>query len=155
MPTRPRDPAGAATATAADLAPRLRMAVMRLARRMRQLDTAADGITISQLSALFVVDRLGPLALGDLAEAEKVQPPTMTRIAVRLDELGLVTRTPSPEDRRVVLVGVTAAGRRLVAESRRRRTEYLAERLGGLDDDERATLEGAAAILERLVEQGP
>jgi DNA-binding MarR family transcriptional regulator len=125
--------------------------VIRLARRLRQLDVAAEGVTISQLSALSVVAAQGPLTLGDLAEAERVQPPSMTRIVARLDEQGLVRRTTRPGDRRVSLVEVTDAGLRMLEASRTRRTAYLVERLAGLGPQDRATLDRAAVLLEQLL----
>jgi len=138
-----------------ELAPRLRMAVIRLARRLRQLDVAAEGITISQLSARAVVARRGPLTLGELAEAERVQPPTMTRIVARLEEQGLVGRTTRPTDRRVSLVEATRAGEHLLEASRTRRTAYLIERLGELGEADLAALERAAALIEQLLEDEP
>lgn len=128
------------------------MAVARLARRMRQLDEAAEGITVSRLSALAMAAKLGPLTLGALAEAERVQPPTMSRIVARLEEDGLLTRTMQPGDRRVTLVEPTAKGRRLLADSRLRRTAYLAERLETLALDDLVTLDRAATLIQQLLE---
>ncbi len=136
----------------AQLASRLRMNVMRVARRLRQQDTTLDGITMSQLSALAIVERYGPMTLGALAEAERVQPPTMTKIVERLAQLGWVERTVDPTDRRFVVVSATTAGRTLVAESRGRRTAYLAAKLRTLGDEDRAVLARAADIFERMLE---
>jgi DNA-binding MarR family transcriptional regulator len=127
------------------------MTVMRLARRMRQEDTTLDGITMSQLSALAVVERDGPLTIGRLAEAERVQPPTMTKMVARLEELGWVERCADPEDRRHVVLVATEAGRQRLAESRQQRTAFLASRLDRLSADDQAQLERAATILERLL----
>lgn len=138
---------------AADLASGLRLAVTRLARRLRQ-EGAEGGITPSQLSALATVERFGPVTLGELAAYERVQPPTMTRIVAALADAGLVTREVDADDRRVARVRVTPAGRRLLARSRRRKTAFLATRLRRLDDDERRLLERAVPLLERLLEDG-
>jgi DNA-binding MarR family transcriptional regulator len=134
----------------AELASRLRFAVMRLSRRLRQ-HTASE-ITQSQLSALATVVRDGPLTLRDLAAAERVQPPTITRIIEPLLERGLVERTPDVTDRRVAWVGATREGRALVEQVRRRRDSYLAHRLRTLDPEELAVLARAAELLERLCE---
>ncbi len=134
------------------LAAQLRLSVLRLARRLRQLDVAAEGVTLSQLSALYVLVAQGPLTLGDLAGAEKVQPPTMTRLVSRMEEDGLVRRLAHPTDGRVVVVDPTPEGTRLVEESRRRRTAELVRRLATLTEAERATLAEAAVLLDRLTE---
>jgi DNA-binding MarR family transcriptional regulator len=138
------------TVTELELAAQLRVVVTRLARRLRQLDVAADGITMSMVSALYVLEQQGPMPLGDLAVAEKVQPPTMTRLVARLEELGLVARGTRPGDRRVVMIALTDEGRRLVGESRERRTEALAELLRGLGPQERSALAAAVPVLDRL-----
>lgn len=136
--------------THAELASRLRLAVTRLARRLRQ-QSAAD-ITPSMMAALSSVERLGPLSLGELAAVERVQPPTMTRIVGGLEELKLVEREVDSRDRRVVRVRLTAEGRRFGLRVRSRKNAYLATQLRSLGPDELATLEKAAAILERFVE---
>jgi DNA-binding MarR family transcriptional regulator len=133
------------------LAAGLRLAVMRLARRLRQLADA--GITPSMLSALVTVDGLGPLTLGELASMEKVQPPTMTPIVARLEAEGLVRREPDPADRRVARITTTAKGRHLLERSRSRKTAYLARRLRALPQEERAVIGRAVAILERFVSE--
>jgi len=145
MPTR------ATPLRTADLAPQLRFAVMRLSRRLRQ--HAPDDITPSQLSALAVVVREGPLTLSQLADAEQVQPPTITRIVDALGQQGLVTRAASDHDRRVAFVAATQEGRALVEAIRRRRDAYLAQRLRTFSPEELALLERAAPLLERLVEE--
>ena len=121
---------------------------MRLARRLRQ-ESVGD-ITQSQLSALSIVDRRGPLSLGELADIERVAPPSMTRIAARLEEQGWVVRTVDATDRRVAHLAVTDAGRALLKETRTRRDAYLATRLRGLSADERVILGSALPLLERL-----
>jgi len=136
------------SASTAELASRLRFAVMRLSRRLRQ--HAASDVTQSQLSALSVVVREQRLTLSQLAEAERVQPPTVTRIVESLVHQGLVTRVPCEQDRRVAWVEATPRGRALIDGIRRRRDAYLARRLATLSPDDRALLERAAAVLERL-----
>jgi DNA-binding MarR family transcriptional regulator len=133
-----------------ELVVRLRLAVMRLARRLRQ-QTEGE-ITASQLSALSSVDRLGPLSLGALAAVERVRPPTLTRIVGHLEAAGLVVRRPAPGDRRSTEVEVSPAGRKLLDRSRTRKDAYLAERLATLDPAEVEVLRRAAGVLERLLE---
>lgn len=126
----------------------LRLAVMRLARRLRQ--ESAGGITLSQLSALSTVERHGPVSLGDLAEIERVAPPSMTRIAAHLEDRGLVARTTDATDRRVARLAVTDAGRSLLRQTRTRRDAYLAGRIAALSAEEQEILAQALPILERL-----
>jgi DNA-binding MarR family transcriptional regulator len=133
-----------------ELVVQLRLAVMRLARRLRQ-QTEGE-ITASQLSALSSVNRLGPLTLGALAAVERVRPPTMTRIVGHLEAAGLVVRRPAPGDRRSAEVELTAPGRELLERSRTRKDAYLAERLATLGPAEVVVLRRAAAVLERLLE---
>ena len=128
----------------------LRLAVMRLARRLRQ-QTEGE-ITASQLSALSSVSRLGPLTLGALAAVERVRPPTMTRIVGHLEAAGLLVRRPAPADRRSAEVALSSSGRELLDRSRTRKDAYLAERLATLGPDELTVLRRAAAVLERLLE---
>jgi DNA-binding MarR family transcriptional regulator len=127
---------------------------MRLSRRLRH-ESAADGITPSMHSALSAVERLGPapLPIGDLAVAEQVSPPSMTRIVTLLEDRRLVTRQVDPGDRRVTLLAITPAGTRTLSEMRSRKNAFLAERLADLSDDERSVLAAAAPILERLAEE--
>lgn len=138
-----------------DLAPRLRLSIMRLARRLRQLDLAADGVTLSQLSALYVLMAQGPMTIGDLAAAEKVQPPTMTRLVTKLEDDGFVRRRSHPTDGRVVVVEPTEEAARLVEASRSRRTAELERRLGTLTADERRRVAEAVELLDRLAEVDP
>jgi DNA-binding MarR family transcriptional regulator len=133
-----------------DLAARLRLAVTRLARRLRQ--QAAGEATPSQLSALASVDRLGPITLGELAAVERVRPPSMTRIVSGLEEAGFVSRQVDPKDRRIARVEATVAGQRFLERSRSRKNAYLAARVRTLDPDDRAVLARAATLLERLLE---
>jgi DNA-binding MarR family transcriptional regulator len=129
---------------------RLRLAVGRLARRLRQ--QAGDEITPSQLSALSSVGRLGPLTLGELAAVERVRPPTMTRIVASLEEAGLVDRSALPGDRRVARVAPSNAGRRFLERTGTRKDAFLAERLARLDPKEVEQLWRAVVVLEHLLE---
>ena len=142
--TKTRSDAGLATA--------LRISVSRLARRLR-VERQAEGLASlsdTQLAALAVLDRHGAMTPGELAEHEKVQPPSMTRVIAVLEERRLVMRAPHPTDRRQVVLTVTEQGRELVSQARRRRDAWLAKRLTELTPQERATLRAAAPILEKL-----
>jgi DNA-binding MarR family transcriptional regulator len=133
-----------------DLAVRLRHAVTRTARRLRQ--EAPAGLTPSQGAALSTVEQYGPLTPSELAQRERVQRPTVARMLASLEERGLVQRAADPGDRRSALISLTPAGRALLDDVRTRKAAYLANRLEELNDEERATLDRAAAILERLLE---
>jgi len=137
-------------ATDTQLASRLRLAVMRLARVLRQ--KAQDSITPSQLSALVSIERDGPVTLGDLAALESVQPPTMTRIVAGLEEQGLVQREVDPDDRRISRVRMTSQARKLLERNRSRKTAYLASRMRELTPEELDVLARAAGLLERMTE---
>jgi len=139
------------TTTQADLAVRLRLAIARTARRLRQ--EAGGELSPSQTAALATIDRHGPLTPSELATRERIQRPTVTRIVARLEESGLVQRTRDPQDGRSSLVALTPAGRALLARGRTRKNAYLDRRLRRLDAEERATLERAAAILGLLLEE--
>jgi DNA-binding MarR family transcriptional regulator len=126
--------------------------VTRLARRLRQ--RAGSGLSPSLGAALATIECHGPLTPSQLAERERVQRPTATRLVTRLTEEGLVAREDHPDDRRSHRIAVTPAGRSLVRETRQRKTAYLAEALERLDAADRATLARAAAILEDVLEEG-
>jgi DNA-binding MarR family transcriptional regulator len=135
---------------AVDVLPsQLRLAVMRLARRLRQ--EAGGDITLSQLSALATVERRGPVSLKDLAEVERISPPSMTRISTCLEDRGLVVRTVDASDRRVARLAITDSGRLLLEKTRSRRDAYLARRLQALAPEELDALAHALPILERLI----
>ena len=139
------------TADEAELASRLRLAVTRLARRLR---TQLPGeLSPSQLATLASVERLGPITLGELSGVERVKPPTMTKIVACLEEQGLVSRTVDPNDRRVARVEATASGLAFLDDSRQQKDAYLAQRLRSLPDDDRIVLEQAAEVLERILDQ--
>ena len=136
-----------------NLPDRLRLVVTRLARRLRQQSDAA--ISPTQAAALATIERRGPLTLGELAETERVQPPTITAAVDRLETQGLVARRRDPDDRRVARVEVTRAGRKLLEQTRARTSAYLERRIDDLSARDRATLERAADILERVLEERP
>jgi DNA-binding MarR family transcriptional regulator len=133
------------------VAARLRLSTTRLARRLRQ--ESRSGHTPSQMSALSSVHRHGPLTLGALAECERVAPPSITRIAAKLEADGLIERSADPSDRRVHLVTATKAGRALIAESRRRKTTWLTGRVQQLGLDEQVRLIDALDALDLLTSQ--
>ncbi|MGD9956211.1 MAG: MarR family winged helix-turn-helix transcriptional regulator [Candidatus Nanopelagicales bacterium] len=139
------------TAATADLAHDLRLATMRLARRLRQ-QRADHGIPLGQLSVLATLDRLGPLTPGALAQQEQVRPPTMTKVLANLSEAGYVDRVADPADGRQQLVSLTPAAQKLLREDRRRRDEWLAAHLLGLTPAQRAALAAALPVLEVLAD---
>lgn len=141
--------ATAKTRSQAELASVLRVAVMRMARRLRS-ERADDSLTLNQLSAMGTLSGQGQLTLGDLAAAEKVQPPSMTRIVSALEEQGLVSREGDKGDKRLVLVRLTEAGSELLAANRRRRDAWLNKQLRTLSAEEREALRKAAPVLEKL-----
>lgn len=133
-----------------ELAARLRLAVTRLYRPLRQ--QVAGGLTPSQISALATASRLGRPTLGELAAAERVQPPSMTRMVISLEAAGLVERLVDPDDGRVVRTQVTAEGARTLQRIRSLRNAVLVRRLQRLTDEERGRLAELVDLLERLVE---
>ena len=133
----------------AQLASGMRLAVMRLARRMRA-ERADTDLTVSQLAALATVERHGPLTPGELAAHERVRPPSMTKIVTPLEQSGLLVRSPHPTDGRQVLLAITPAGTALLREDRRRREAWLARQLGELDAADVEVLRRAVTVLERL-----
>jgi len=139
-----------------EVASRLRPAIVRTARRMRQealVGTGGVELSPTLAAALATIEVHGPLTPSELAERERVRRPTATRTVARLEDAGLVERTQDPTDGRAWLVSVTTEGRALVRRIRRRKDEYLARRLRGLEADDVAALERAAALLERLLEE--
>src|SRR5437763_4538429 len=121
-------PAQTDTAAPAETITRLRLTVTRLSRRLRQQADVGE-LTPSRVSALSTVERYGPLTLTELAAAEQVQPPSMTRIVASLEDAGLVLRETDPSDRRSARVRITAAGSRVLNASRTKKNLYLARRL--------------------------
>lgn len=136
-----------------EAAAQLRMAVVRTSRRLRQeAAVEASGLTPTSLAALATIERHGPLTPSELAGIERVKRPSMTRTLGCLEREGLIERMPDPEDGRSFLVSVNAAGRERLRRLRRRKNAYLARRMRRLPADDLATLERAAAILERMRE---
>jgi DNA-binding MarR family transcriptional regulator len=140
------------TSADSELAARLRLAITRTARRLRQ--EGSEGFSPSQVAVLATLHRDGPLSPSELAERERVKRPTATRVIARLTEAGLVERTTDPEDRRCALISLTAEGTALLRRVRARKTAYLARRLHELDADDTRALERAADVLEQLLEDG-
>jgi len=132
-----------------ELAHRLRPAVTRLARRMRQ--EAGGDLSPTQVAALNTIACHGPLTPSELAAREQIQRPTATRVLARLEESALISRTQDPSDRRSSLVSTTPAGDELLAFARDRKDAYLARRLDTLSPDDLATLDRAAEIIERML----
>ncbi len=135
-------------AAGTSLAEELRISVARLSRRLRA--QVGDDLSVTQFSALAVLERRGEMTPGELAEHEHVRPPSMTRTVAALEPARLVARPPHPTDRPQVVVAVTEEGRTLLREHRRRKEAWLAQRVAELTDAERAALERAVPILERL-----
>ncbi|TNY35605.1 MarR family winged helix-turn-helix transcriptional regulator [Thermomonospora catenispora] len=150
---RPAAPPGRRPA----LAEELRIAVARLSRRLRSVSAAGQvgpdeppRPTLSQLSVLAALERHRAMTPRELADHEKVQPPSMTRVVAALEEQGLVARSPHPTDGRQVVLRLTERGTTLLAEERRRKEAWLSQRLRELTPEEREILRKAAPILDRL-----
>lgn len=130
---------------------RLRLIAVRLARRIRQQASEVGTMTPSQMSALSVVHRRGPLRLGDLAERERVGKSTITRIAARLEADGYVERWADPEDARSSLVAVTPHGERFLETTTERADAYLNRQFALLSSEDQAAIAAAVPALERLL----
>jgi DNA-binding MarR family transcriptional regulator len=136
-----------------DAAARLRLGIVRTARRLRQEAAAeATGLTPTSTAALATIERHGPLTPSELARLEQVQRPTATRTLGCLEREGLIDRTADPADGRSALVAVNGAGRERLRRLRGRKNAFLAKRMRGLPADDVATLERAAQILEGMLE---
>lgn len=135
--------------TAESLAKTLREAIIRFSRRVRQARPVGD-LTFSQLSALTSLQLHGALTPRELADVERVQPPTMTKIVGKLEERGLVARTPHPTDGRQVILAATDEGRAVYAVHENARNEWLAVQLDQLTPEERDILARAAEIMQRV-----
>jgi DNA-binding MarR family transcriptional regulator len=127
------------------------MAIVRMARRLRQESDSVAEISPARTAALATIEREGPLTPSALAEAERIQRPTATRTVAQLEQAGLVTRAADPADGRVVRVAITPQGTALLRRIRSRKNQYLARRLAELTPREQRTLADAAALLERLL----
>jgi DNA-binding MarR family transcriptional regulator len=132
-----------------EVATRLRIAVNRLQRKLRQ--QSLEGLSPAQASALGTVNRLGRPTLGELAAIEQVQPPSMTRIVANLAEAGMVTRETDPADRRSVRVHITPAGARVLERMRTAKNAFLLRRLGDLSSDDQRRAEELVGLLEHLL----
>ena len=136
------------TLDTAALAHDLRLAVMRFSRRLRnqRVDTS---VTLTHLAALSTLKRHGPMSPGELAAHERVQPPSMTRVVVALEGMGLVTRSPHPTDGRQVVIDLTPAAEELLTAEARAREAWLTGMLERLSVEERAVLYEAAVIMDK------
>jgi DNA-binding MarR family transcriptional regulator len=132
------------------VADRLHSAAIHLLRRLRVEDEAL-GISAPRLSALSVLVFAGPMRIGELAQLEQVEPPTMTRLVDGLERDGYVTRSPDPDDARAVSVHATDTGREALLQGRRRRVEAFTSLLATLPQRELAQLARGVAALERAL----
>lgn len=141
----------APSASITELADRVGRASTRLARLLRQQDEGT--LTPTMRATLGTIDREGPLTLGELAGIEQVAPPTITKVVSKLEDAGFVVREVDDDDRRIVRASVTTAGRRWLDDDRKRRRDWLTERVRGLSDDEVEQLTVAVDVLERLAQR--
>ncbi|WP_173922683.1 MarR family winged helix-turn-helix transcriptional regulator [Agromyces sp. Marseille-P2726] len=138
--------------TLAEQSSELRIAIMRLARRLRQERTETE-LSASQFSTLGWISSEGPLTIGRLADLERVTAPSMNRTVNCLVDAGYATRATAPDDGRKVLVSTTESGEAIIRETRRRRDAWLAKRFAALTPAERETLADATTILGRIIDQ--
>ena len=138
--------------TEPSLASRLRLAVVRLNRRLRAQRTNSS-VTLTQVSALSALRKCGPLTPGELAAKEGVQPPSMTRVIAALEDHGFVSRRPHPTDGRQAIVELTEQGTAYLRAEVSAREAWLDSRLAELDDDDRELLARAAEIIDRMAGQ--
>lgn len=149
LPAKPRTRRAAPIRSDAGLANALRISTARLARRLRSQRVDAT-LGSTQLAALATLDRHGAMTPRELADHEKVQPPSMTRVIAEMERRGLVSRSPHPADGRQVILTATEQGQTLLKAERQRREAWLAKRLRELTPEEREVLRAAAPILEKL-----
>jgi DNA-binding MarR family transcriptional regulator len=135
-----------------ELASLLRPALLRLTRivRIQRVDMS---VTLTQLSAMGTLEKRGPMSAGELANFERVQPPSMTKVLANLEERGLVRRDPHPTDRRQAIIAITDEGIALLDSERRSRDAWLSKRLATLTAEERALLQRVIPLLDKLAEQ--
>ncbi|HEY2114806.1 MAG TPA: MarR family transcriptional regulator [Candidatus Angelobacter sp.] len=133
-----------------DLADRLHSAAIHLLRQVRAED-AATGIAPARLSALSVLVFGGAMSLNDLARAEQVRPPTMSRIVDALESAGLARRTVNPQDRRAIVIEATQKGTAILWQGRKRRVKFLAKRLSHLSEAERKQIESAVQAIQKAM----
>lgn len=153
MTTSSGSPSASPTAVADDLVAELRLAVMRMRRRLVNERHPDNELSIAHMGVLAMLFRHGRLTLKELAQLERVQPPSMTRTVNLLEEQQLVRREPHPEDGRVTYVDLTEAGRAVLMADRARRDAWLARQLDALSDSDRDALRLAAPVLLRLAQE--
>lgn len=135
-----------------DAVPRLRLAITRLARRLRQHATVNESLTPSRFSALITIHQRGPVRLSDVADVERIGKSTVTRLAAKLERDGLVSRVADPHDGRSALLVTTQLGEELLASTNERADEHLRLRLARLDVQDVATIVTALPAIERLLD---
>ncbi len=138
------------TQTTTETAARLRRAITRLHRRLRA--TSLSGVTPTQASILATLGQLGHPTLGDLAAAEQIQPPSVTRLVRDMERAGLIETSRDPDDKRSTRVRLSASGRRELEGIRQRKTEFLERRLAALSTADQARAYELATFLEALLE---
>jgi DNA-binding MarR family transcriptional regulator len=139
------------TLSSNETAARLRRAITRLNRRLRQ--SSLGGISPAQASMLASIEKMDHPSLGDLAIAEQMKPPSVTRLAQSMQEAGLIVCAPDVNDRRCTRVHLSAIGKKEVAAIRKRKTEFLEQKLVSLSDGDQRRAEELADFLERLLEE--
>jgi DNA-binding MarR family transcriptional regulator len=135
--------------TIAELAAHLRPSLLRLTRIIRN-QRVDMSVTLTQLSAMGTLHKHGPMSAGELANCERVQPPSMTKVLAMLEERGLVRRDAHPGDRRQAIMSITEAGIALLDSERRSRDAWLSQRLAQLTPDDRAALRNVVPVLDKL-----
>jgi DNA-binding MarR family transcriptional regulator len=138
--------------TSAELAATLRPSLLRLTRIVRN-QRVDMSVTLTQLSAMATLLKHGPMSAGELAAAERVQPPSMTKVLANLEERALIRRETHPADKRQAIVSITEAGTALLDDERRSRDAWLSQQLAKLTPDERALLRNVVPVLDKLAEQ--
>lgn len=138
--------------TPGTLGGQLRVSLTRIARRLRAQRGEAE-LSEGQFAVLASINRHGPMTPGALAEHENIRPPSMTRTVNTLVELGLVAKASDENDKRLVVVELTDAGRNEIKVTRRRRDAWLTKKLGQLTPEERQTLADASELLTRIASQ--
>ena len=136
----------------ASLANELRLAIHRLTRRLRQQHPNND-LTLTQISALSIIWREGPITAGDLAMREQVRPPSITRVVDGLEAAAMVIRRDNPADGRQVLVEITDTGVSRMESYVEAREAWLTQQLAGLSAKDQETLHRAAVIMNDLAGQ--
>jgi DNA-binding MarR family transcriptional regulator len=137
------------TATTTETAARLRRAITRLNRRLRH--SALGGVSPAQASMLASIDSLKNPSLGDLAIAEQIQPPSVTRLVRTMESARLIACVPDPDDRRSTRVKLTPVGRREIESIRRRKTEFLERKLLALSSVDQHKADELVHFLEMLL----